>query len=160
MRGQIFSRFWVVFLVIGGCWSLIGCDSTSTSRKTTPAKEESTVVQISGNQVGEFLIGKSTLIEVLGEDNPEARKRLISRGLNCEFDEEGILSAVTITSDDYAFSDGLAVGSLSTEVRAKLGDPIETSFQSGQLKFSALVYDRLAFLLDDENSVYAIRIGK
>lgn len=160
MRESIHKQLLVACLLLGGWWCWLGCDSKPLAEKPVQLAKESSSFPISVDQVGDYQIGKSTLVDVLGEDTPEARKQLTARGLNCEFNEGGVLSAVTITSSDYAFPGGLAVGSQATEVRAKLGDPIKTSFQSGQLKFNALVYARLAFLLDDQNSVYAIRVGE
>lgn len=145
------------------CQSLLFCSGCDSKPKPAAAENRAAnekTLPITIERVGEYLIGKSTLQEVFGEDSPVARQRLTERGLNCEFSEDGLLSAVTITSADYALANGLGVGSNATDVRALLGPPLETSFQSGQLKFEALVYVGFTFLLDDSGSVYAIRVGK
>lgn len=145
-----------------GCWAVFtGCDSKPAAPGQVQAPAKQQVAQpFSTERVGDYLIGQSTLREVLGEDTPEARKKLTARGLNCEFDQGGTLTAVTISSADYVLSNGLSVGSRAAEVRAKLGAPRETSVQSDKLQFNALVYDRLAFLLDDAETVFAIRVSK
>jgi hypothetical protein len=110
--------------------------------------------------VGAYRIGLSTLQEVLGADTNKARQRLSAQGLSCEFNEGALLTAITVTSPDYAFANGLSVGCSAADVRSKTGEPLGTSFQTDKLKFNALVYERMVFLLDDAESVYAIRIGK
>ena len=148
------SAFGIVLIVCSGCSvdmvvAPVASDSSSDRRITTRG-------------VGDHQIGQSTLGEILGTDTTEQRKRFADAGLNYEFNQGNELIGVTVTSGDFSLENGLSVGSSSSEVRNKLGEPLKTSIELEPkgIQMDALVYDGYTFLLDQSNKVTAIRVGR
>ncbi len=68
---------------------------------------------------------------------------------------------MTVTSSDYTLENGLTIGSPSSDVTDKLGEPRESKIELEPkgIELDALVYDEFVFLLDGSKNVTAIRIG-
>ena len=132
----------------------IGCSQTTP---LTSAEDASDTV-ITKDRVGNYVIGKSTLTEILGDDTPEARTRFAKEGLNFEFDRGVTLTGVTVSSPRYRMANGLVAGSSVDDVRKALGEPNQTEIASEKFRIDALVYDDFTFILNDDQ-VGAIRIG-
>ena len=122
--------------------------------------DERTGSKITPTGVEPFVIGKSTLAEILGDENGGARKRFADRGLFFEFARGQLLTGIAVTSADFALENGLAVGKTAQDVRENLGKPTKTRIKTEKLNLNALVYDDYTFLLDHANKVTAIRIGR
>ncbi len=139
------------------------CCGCSDKGNFTPAAtdiDSSRVITARG--VGEYLIGISTLEEILGTDSSEMRKRFADQGLNFEFDRGKELTGVTVSSRDYALENGISVGNTAEDVRDNLGEPLDTKIElrPKQIRLDALAYDDYMFLLDQTDNVIAIRIGR
>lgn len=137
----------------------IGCSDDASVTQATSTAASSYIVK--AKSVGDYQIGKSTLEEILGSDTPENRKRFTDAGLNFEFNQGKELTGVTVTSSDYTLENGLTIGSPSSDVTDKLGEPRESKIELEPkgIELDALVYDEFAFLLDGSKKVTAIRIG-
>ena len=150
----IFSAFGLVAL------ACIGCADDAVVPPDTIVSRSDRTIRTSG--VGDYQIGRSTLKEILGADTPEARARFADAGLSFEFRQGSELTGVTVASSDYSLENGLRVGSTSSEVRNKLGEPLTTSVELKPkgIQLDTLVYSQYTFLLDQSNQVTAIRIGR
>jgi hypothetical protein len=148
------SVFGIVFFVCSGC-----SDDTPVAPVATDTGSDRVITT---RGVGDYQIGQSTLEEILGTDTSELRKRFTDAGLNFEFNQGKELTGVTVTSSDYSLENGLSVGSTSSEVRNKLGEPLKTSIELEPkgIQLDALVYNEYTFLLDQSNKVTAIRVGR
>ncbi len=136
-----------------------GCSDVPSGPQATTNGRPKHVVK--AKSVGEYQIGQSTLEEVLGSDTPDNRKRFSDIGLNFEFNSGKELTGVTVTVSDYALENGLTIGSSSSDVINKLGEPRKKKIelQPKGIELDALVYDDFVFLLDDSKNVAGIRIG-
>ncbi len=76
---------------------------------------------VPGSRVGQYVIGVSTLAQILGSDTPEARQRFADQGLWFEFNRGHELSAVTTSNEQFATKEGLKVGSSIEQVQIALG---------------------------------------
>ncbi len=155
---KTFIDNWVVF----GLLSLlvcIGCSDDASVTQVTTTADSSYIVK--ARSVGDYQIGKSSLDEIMGSDTPENRKRFTDAGLNFEFNQGKVLTGVTVTSSDYTLENGLTIGSPSSDVTDKLGEPRESKIELEPkgIELDALVYDEFVFLLDGSKNVTAIRIG-
>ena len=134
---------------------LVGCSDS----KPLPSANDASDTLIAKDRVGIYVVGKSTLAEILGDDTSEARNRFANEGLNFEFDRGVALAGVTVSAPEYRMANGLSVGSSADEVRKALGEPNQTEITSDKfLPIDALVYDDFAFLLNGRQ-VSAIRVG-
>lgn len=149
----VFSSLLAIF-VCAGC-----SEDIATAPQSTGTHSDHL---IAASSVGKYLIGQSTLEGILGSDTPDNRKRFSDAGLQFEFNQGKELTGVTVTSADYELENGLTIGSPSSEVREKLGEPRATKIESEPkgIQIDALVYDDFVFLLDESQKVGAIRIGK
>jgi hypothetical protein len=151
-----------VFVAVFGIFFFF-CSGCSDGTFVVPvATDTDSDLVITARGVGDYQIGQSTHKEILGADTPELRKRFADAGLNFEFDRGKELTAITVTSSDYSLENGLSVGSTSSEVRTKLGEPLKTSIELEPkgIQLDALVYNEFTFLLDQSNKVTAIRVGR
>ncbi len=132
----------LVLLANSGC-----SDSPSGAQAVTNGSSKYVV---KANSVGEYQIGQSTLEEILGSDTPDNRKRFTDIGLNFEFNKGNELTGVTVTASDYALENGLTIGSSSSDVINKLGEPRKKKIELEPkgIELDALVYDEFVFLLD------------
>ncbi len=113
---------------------------------------------IAANGVGDFVIGTSTLAEILGHDTPAARQLFAELGLSFQFDRGVTLTGVTVGSADYRLANGLAVGASADAVRKSLGEPKQTKIKTPKFSLDAMVYDDFTFVLADD-VVSAIFVG-
>ena len=138
----------------------LGCSAGEATPPgaVTGAADSAPNYTITANSVGDFVIGKSTLAEILGQDTPEARRQFANRGLNFQFDRGVTLTGVTVSSADYQLENGLAVGASADAVRKAFGEPKQTKMENRKFSFDALVYDDFAFVLAGD-VVSAIFVG-
>lgn len=136
-----------------------GCSDDSSVTQVATSNDSSYIVK--AESIGNYQIGKSKLKEILGSDTRENRKRFTDEGLNFEFNQGNELTGVTVTSSDYALENGLTIGSPSSDVTDKLGEPRKSKLELEPkgIELDALVYDQFVFLLDGSKNVSAIRIG-
>lgn len=154
----IYAKSWIAcgLLALLVC---IGCSDDASVTQVGPTADSSHIVK--AESVGDYQIGKSTLKEILSSDTPENRKRFTDAGVNFEFNQGKELTGITVTSSEYALENGLTIGSPSSDVTAKLGEPrqMKLELEPKGIELDALVYDEFVFLLDGSKSVVAIRIG-
>jgi hypothetical protein len=137
----------------------IGCSADASVTQVVPTSDSSYIVK--AESVGDYQIGKSTLDEIMGSVTAKNRRRFADAGLNFEFNQGKELTGVTVTSSDYALENGLTIGSPSSDVINKLGEPRRSKIElePKDIELDALVYDEFVFLLDGSKNVAAIRIG-
>ena len=109
--------------------------------------------------IGDYVIGTSTLTDILGTDTPEARRRFAKRGLNFQFDRGVTLTGITVTTDSFRLASGLVVGATSEAVRNEFGEPKSEKIENGKFTLDALVYDDFTFFLNGD-TVSAIFVGR
>jgi hypothetical protein len=137
----------------------IGCSADASVTQVVPTSDSSYIVK--AESVGDYQIGKSTLDEIMGSVTAKNRRRFADAGLNFEFNQGKELTGVTVTSSDYTLENGLTIGSPSSDVINKLGEPRRSKIElePKDIELDALVYDEFVFLLDGSKNVAAIRIG-
>ncbi|MCP4192772.1 MAG: hypothetical protein GY768_19330 [Planctomycetaceae bacterium] len=133
----------------------IGCSSSTTETSSNAKPNTKT---ISPNRVGDFVIGESTLNEILGDDTKDARRKFSERGLDFQFDRGVTLTGITVSSADYSLANGIAVGESADTVRSEFGEPEATEIANEKLSLPAMVYDEYTFLIADDK-VTAIFVG-
>jgi hypothetical protein len=121
------------------------------------AKTQSGIVP--GERVGTYVLRKSTLRDILGEDTADARKRFVDQGLNFEFNQGKELTAVTVSNDRFQMPNGLRVGSTVEEVEQTLGKPAHDRDVGEHLTLDVLDYPGITFIPKD-GRVAAIRISR
>lgn len=112
---------------------------------------------VPGERAGSYVLGHSTLAQIMGEDTPANRQRFADQGINFEFDRGRKLKAVIVGSDKFNTVDGLRVGSSVDAVREQLGAPIATP-EGEKVVIEVLAYPGIQFFPQDDR-VRAIRIG-
>ncbi|GAB5404903.1 MAG: hypothetical protein Aurels2KO_31340 [Aureliella sp.] len=151
---EVTIGFAILLLVAGS-----GCSEAPSEAAATASGRPKIVIK--ADSVGNYQIGTSTLGDILGEDTQEKRKQFAARGLHFEFEIGNTLKGITIDSDEYALENGLSIGSSSSDVTSRLGEPraSEIVLEPKGIELDALVYEDFLFLLDASKEVAAIRIG-
>ena len=138
----------------------IGCSKPtpqSSNAVSNPASSgDASTINAMG--VGDYVIERSTLTEILSTDTPEARRRFSEQGLYFQFDRGRTLTGITMTSATFRLRSGLAVGASADAVRKELSAPKSEGIENDKLTLDALVYDDFTFILDSD-TVSAIFIG-
>ncbi len=115
----------------------------------SPQTTEQDAWIVPGTRVGPYVIGKSTLTDILGKDTPEARQSYAAQGLYFQFERGRKLTGVTISTDRFATREGLSVGDSVEEVRKLLGAPAGSRVEGDKIAFDAMVYDGIVFVPKD-----------
>lgn len=113
---------------------------------------------IEPTRVGDFVIGHSTMAEILGADTANARREFSQQGLEFEFDRGAALTGVMVFSTSYRLPNGISVGDSADKIRSEFGEPTANKLTSEKFSLPALVYTEYTFLLH-EDKVSAIRVG-
>ena len=118
-----------------------------------------TNVIIPGKQVNNYIIGVSTLKEILGQDTAENRNNYAKKGLYFQFEQGDKLSGITVTSAEYATEKGIHVGSSLEEATKAYGKPKETKMKGRKLDIDVLAYDGIIFMHNNQE-ITAIQVNK
>ena len=145
-HAKMFALFFC--LVLSFCVSVTMPLSGDTGTAQTESKRNLIVPSV---RVGEFVLGESTLANILGQDTPEARQRFADKGIWFQFDEGKLLTGVTLRSNRYATVEGLRVGSTADEVITAFGQPRDAKLRlkKGSRaigEIPAIVYEGITFI--------------
>jgi hypothetical protein len=113
---------------------------------------------IPGKQVNNYIIGKSTLKEILGQNTAENRNKYAKKGLYFQFEQGDKLSGITVMSSEYTTDKGVRVGSTIEEAIKAYGKPKERIMDDTLTNIGALVYDGIVFFCNNEK-ITAIHVA-
>ena len=114
---------------------------------------------IPGERVGNYILKKSTLAKILGDDMPQNRNAFAQKGLYFQFEQGRELIGITITSSKYVTEQGIRVGSSIEEVKTAYGNPKPDKIKNEKLGIDVLVYKGIIFA-HNNGKINAIQVTK